>query len=102
MAASTRCVVFTAAPIGGSGARSAAPGALAARWQADAMLHPSPPGSHRVRQLIQASLGAALNKVGQGKETCTVLMTYQAWVEVFVVAPIDCGGGRRRVAQRSP
>ncbi|KAG1674819.1 hypothetical protein FOA52_015206 [Chlamydomonas sp. UWO 241] len=62
MAASMRCVVFTAAHIGGSGARSAAPGALAARWQADTMLHPSPAGSIRVRQLIQASLGAALNK----------------------------------------
>lgn len=50
-------VVFTSVPIAGGLKRAAAPGALAAAWQAAAKMpgvEPPPPG-HRTRELIQAS-----------------------------------------------
>ncbi|WIA38977.1 hypothetical protein OEZ86_005129 [Tetradesmus obliquus] len=53
-------VVFTTVPIAGSHHRAAPPGTLAAQWQAASMLGPGRP--LRCRQLIQANLGAALEK----------------------------------------
>ncbi|KAI8473874.1 MAG: FolC bifunctional protein [Monoraphidium minutum] len=53
-------VVFTSAPIAGSTQRSAPPGTLAAHWQAAAMLAGGPP--LRCRELIQAGVGAALER----------------------------------------
>lgn len=57
-------VVFTEVPVAGSRARSAPPGVLAAAWQASAALPgvARPPGGGRTRELIQASLRAAVGK----------------------------------------
>ncbi|KAF5837251.1 Mur ligase [Dunaliella salina] len=59
-----KAVIFTTVPIAGSYHRSAAPGALAAQWQAAGMLSAGDPSSRLrgCRELIQASLGAAYAK----------------------------------------
>ncbi|KAF8064668.1 hypothetical protein HT031_003470 [Scenedesmus sp. PABB004] len=59
-AARPSVAVFTSVPIAGSHHRAAPPGTLAAHWQAAAMLSPGRP--FRCRELIQAGLGAALEK----------------------------------------
>lgn len=55
-------VVFTTCPIAGSTQRQAAPGVIAAHWQAVAMSKTGPAARVRSRQLIQASLTAAIEK----------------------------------------
>eukprot|EP00878_Enallax_costatus_P046880 GHUV01057192.1.p1 GENE.GHUV01057192.1~~GHUV01057192.1.p1 ORF type:complete len:114 (+),score=37.40 GHUV01057192.1:307-648(+) len=55
-------VIFTSVPIAGSHQRSAPPGTLAAHWQAAAILGSSSSRRFRCRELIQANLGAALEK----------------------------------------
>ncbi|PSC74504.1 dihydrofolate synthetase [Micractinium conductrix] len=55
--------IFTGVPIAGGAARSAAPGQLAAAWQAAAILGGGRPrGGVRTRELIQASLTAAVER----------------------------------------
>lgn len=56
-------VIFTSVPIAGGTARAAGPGQLAAAWQAAAILGGRrPPGGMRTRELIQASLTAAVER----------------------------------------
>mmetsp|Transcript_21675 Transcript_21675/g.47393 ORF Transcript_21675/g.47393 Transcript_21675/m.47393 type:complete len:151 (-) Transcript_21675:96-548(-) len=59
-AATPNVVVFTTAAIAGSYQRSAAPGTLVAQWQAAAITARGKP--FRCRELIQASLAAAVDK----------------------------------------
>lgn len=55
--------IFTSVPIAGGAARSAGPGQLAAAWQAAAILGGGRPvGGVRTREMIQASLTAAVEK----------------------------------------
>ena len=55
--------IFTSVPIAGGAARAAGPGQLAAMWQAAAILGGGRPvGGVRTRELIQASLIAAVEK----------------------------------------
>ncbi|KAL4430613.1 hypothetical protein ABPG77_005853 [Micractinium sp. CCAP 211/92] len=56
-------VIFTSVPIAGGAARAAGPGQLAAAWQAAAILGGGRPrGGVRTRELIQASLTAAVER----------------------------------------
>jgi hypothetical protein len=56
-------VVFTSVPIAGGAARSAGPGQLAGAWQAAAILSGGRTvGGPRTRELIQASLTAAVER----------------------------------------
>ena len=57
-AAAPGAVVFTAAAVGGSTARSAPPGTLVQQWQAAAMLAPGRP--FRCRELVQGGVNSAL------------------------------------------
>lgn len=55
-------VVFTTAPIAGGMQRCCSPGTLVAHWQAAAMSRPRGQPRFRSRELIQASMAAALQK----------------------------------------
>ena len=55
--------IFTSVAIAGGAARAASPGQLAGAWQAAAILGGGTPrGGTRCRELIQASLGAAVER----------------------------------------
>ncbi|GAX75550.1 hypothetical protein CEUSTIGMA_g2993.t1 [Chlamydomonas eustigma] len=57
-----KAVVFTSTAIAGSSDRSCAPGVLASHWQVASMTSSQPMSYGRCRQLIQASLPAAIDK----------------------------------------
>lgn len=93
-------VVFTSVPIAGGGARSAGPGQLAGAWQAASILGGGRPvGGVRTRELIQASLTAAVERArmelrshrGQGRGVVLVAGSLHGVGAALAQLPlVDC------------